>query len=591
MAAYESTGPLPSVFGERVSVLSRLLAGERLLLIAPLRALLTPVPEPARPLFPDPDRAPGRQAGPPADGRPPGPGRLPAGPHGQHPRRDGGPRRGHRRVRARPRAGSAHHPGLRRGQGHPALRSPGPVVHRGGGGDRDHSLPGGELRRGEAAAARAALVSPGIRSRARWSEAVRGCSTIPRRAGQSCTTPCASAGQFSLLDYLGADAAVFLMDEERLAASAAALRKEYLELFRRARAAKRIVPGAAEDPPGFRGAPVPDAPQGGLPDAAPGGPRGGRARAVRVIFELPSDGPRSFFGNFTFFREEMEASLRNGYTVFIFAVYDVQADRLRHILQGPGRQILPQSISAGFALPASRILVVQESEIFGRKRRIPRSVGSARSAAIESFVELSPGDFVVHVNYGIGSVPRHRADQRGGKRAGLHPASSTRTGEKLFIPIEQVNLIQRYIGQEGRQPRLDTPGRQGLAEAEGEGAEGGRGARPAGCWSCTRAARPSPASPSARTRTGRASSRRPSPTRKPRTSSRCIEEVKADMERPVGHGQAGLRGRGLRQDGDRAARGLQGGHGRAGRWRSSPRPRSSWSSTTRPSASASPGSP
>jgi len=34
-------------------------------------------------------------------------------------------------------------------------------------------------------------------------------------------------------------------------------------------------------------------------------------------------------------------------------------------------------------------------------------------------------------------------------------------GEKLYLPIEQVNLVQRYIGQEGRRPRLDTLGGKG----------------------------------------------------------------------------------------------------------------------------------
>ncbi len=164
--------------------------------------------------------------------------------------------------------------------------------------------------------------------------------------------------------------------------------------------------------------------------------------------------------------------MRNGYQVFIFAVYDVQAERLRHILKDLPVQILPQSISGGFALPAmdgdgkaGKILAIQEAEIFGRKRRIPRSVGTARTATIDSFVELSEGDLVVHVNHGIGMF-------RGIERisvAANAPGGSARydrdyitleyaDGEKLFLPIEQVNLVQRYIGQEGKKPQLDSLG-------------------------------------------------------------------------------------------------------------------------------------
>ncbi|HUI70808.1 MAG TPA: hypothetical protein VL354_09820, partial [Spirochaetia bacterium] len=212
----------------------------------------------------------------------------------------------------------------------------------------------------------------------------------PEAGGVEMFYPLCFPSPSSLLDYLGPESRVFLVDEERLLSSAASLRKEHLELFRRARSKKRIVPG----------------PQRVLLDLPQLLARSRHrvdfaADAAPQAINLPSDGPRSFFGNFTFFREEIEAALKNGYSVFVFAVYDVQAERLRHILKDLPVEILPQSISAGFALPEEKILAVQESEIFGRKRRIPRSIGTAKSAAIESFVELTPGDFVVHVNHGI----------------------------------------------------------------------------------------------------------------------------------------------------------------------------------------------
>ncbi len=123
-------------------------------------------------------------------------------------------------------------------------------------------------------------------------------------------------------------------------------------------------------------------------------------------------------------------------------------------------EILPLSISAGFTLPEQKLLAIQEAEIFGRKRRIPRSVGTAKSAAIESFVELTPGDFVVHVNYGIGEfLGIERISAAGNERDYI--TLEYADGEKLFLPIEQVNLVQRYIGQEGRKPRLDSLGGKG----------------------------------------------------------------------------------------------------------------------------------
>ena len=475
VAAFESTSPLPSVFGERVSVLSRLLERDPLLLIAPLRALLTPVPDPSylaaqvltvrrgEPL--DPQRTADRLA-----------------------------RAGYLRVPTV----SIHGEMAIRGEvvdvyvpGHEQavritldfdevkdIRWFDPLDQSSTGALEEIAImPCREVCFGpdEAAALTASLADLGFSSE-ETEQAVSRVLDDPEASGAELFYPLCFTAPFSVLDYLGEGATVFLVDGERLAANAAALRKEYLELFRRARARREVVPGPQKIlldfgellgrmprqvdfptlPPG-----APTARGGGSPSGgSQGEPKASRGGSPEGTFHLPSDGPRSFFGNFTFFREEVEASLRNGYAVYIFAVYDVQADRLRHILKDLDVQILPQSISAGFALPDSRILVVQENEIFGRKRRIPRSVGTAKSAAIESFVELSPGDFVVHVNYGIGVfLGIERISAAGNERdyIRLEYADS----EKLFIPIEQVNLIQRYIGQEGRQPRLDSMGGRG----------------------------------------------------------------------------------------------------------------------------------
>ena len=76
---------------------------------------------------------------------------------------------------------------------------------------------------------------------------------------------------------------------------------------------------------------------------------------------------------------------------------------------------------------------------------------------IDTFIELSPGDFVVHVNYGIGrfaSIDRMRVLENDRDYVKIEYAD----GETVFVPIEQANLVQRYIGNEGEEPRLDRLG-------------------------------------------------------------------------------------------------------------------------------------
>lgn len=175
--------------------------------------------------------------------------------------------------------------------------------------------------------------------------------------------------------------------------------------------------------------------------------------AIRVA----CDPPRSFFGNISYLKEELGALTRNGSHVFVLSDTEAQQKRIAHLLDELGVNVLLGRISAGFALPDAGLIVIQEDEIFGRRKRRPASTRSARSAPIDTFVELEEGDHVVHINYGIGrflGIQRLRAAENERDYIKLEYADA----ETVFIPIEQVNLVQRYIGSGGDAPRLDRIG-------------------------------------------------------------------------------------------------------------------------------------
>ncbi|MCX7032273.1 MAG: DEAD/DEAH box helicase, partial [Spirochaetes bacterium] len=465
-AAYEGASPSASHFGDRVHVLSRLLAREPLLVVAPLRAFLAPVPDPA--WFREQRLAVerGQAFDPQATAR-----RL--------------AEMGYLRV---------PHVSIRgefavRGEvidvfvpGHDRavrvtldfdqvgdLRWFNPLDQSSTGSIPSIDIPPArevvftpELLE----TLKAGLLSQGF-AEGEVTELVDGIASDPERDGVEAFYPLCFPESHSLLEYLGKDATVFLLDGDRLAANADALRKEHLELYRRARSQKRLVPMPQRlllDYAGLAGAPARQVDFTTLPPAqtavGAGGGAAVGAAAGRTHVAIPCDDARSFFGNFTFLREEIETAIASGYKITIFAVYDVQAERLKHILKDLDVAILPLSISAGFTLPEAKLMAIQEGEIFGRKRRIPRSVASAPSTAIESFVELEPGDFVVHVNHGIGVfLGIERIAAAGNERDYIEIEYAE--GEKLYLPLEQVNLVQRYIGQEGRRPKLDTLGGRG----------------------------------------------------------------------------------------------------------------------------------
>lgn len=174
-----------------------------------------------------------------------------------------------------------------------------------------------------------------------------------------------------------------------------------------------------------------------------------------IVFNC--DPPRSFFGNIVYLKEELAHLEKDGWHIFVFATSEAQALRISELLRETDATVLPLTLSSGFGIPDLKILVIQENEIFGRKRRIPHSVKQVKSSVIDTFVELNPGDYVVHVNYGIGQFKGiERVKTQGHERDYINLLYAQE--ETVFIPIEQANLVQRYIGNEGEAPRLDTLG-------------------------------------------------------------------------------------------------------------------------------------
>ncbi len=180
---------------------------------------------------------------------------------------------------------------------------------------------------------------------------------------------------------------------------------------------------------------------------------------------IETDPPKSFFGNINYLKENLTDLQAQGWNVFIYADSANQALRIGELLRdfvNPESDVIPvtvvpSSISEGFGIPELNVLVIQENEIFGRRKHTPKSVKTVKSAVIDTFVELNPGDFVVHVNYGIGLFKGiERVKVSGNERDYIK--LEYYDNETVFIPIEQVNLVQRYIGNEGEAPKLDRLG-------------------------------------------------------------------------------------------------------------------------------------
>lgn len=162
--------------------------------------------------------------------------------------------------------------------------------------------------------------------------------------------------------------------------------------------------------------------------------------------------------------ESLLSDAQGFHNIFIVTASEVQRERIEHILSAYdlstlNMQYLLGSFREGFSWKGGMLLT--EKELFGKNVRT-RSISRKTTQVIESFVDLTEGDLIVHVNYGIGRFVRlKRMTVAGVERDFLELEYADK--DKLFIPLEQLSLIHRYIGSSETR-RLDHLGKKSTWE-------------------------------------------------------------------------------------------------------------------------------
>ncbi len=114
-------------------------------------------------------------------------------------------------------------------------------------------------------------------------------------------------------------------------------------------------------------------------------------------------------------------------------------------------------ISGGFHLPGLNLVLLSEEEIFGKKvlRRRVRPV--REGYFLKSFGELAEGDFVVHTEHGIGRYQGLQKLTVGGI-VNDFLLIGYQDQDRLYLPVDRLDQIQRYIGPDGFAPKIDKLG-------------------------------------------------------------------------------------------------------------------------------------
>jgi|CXWL01.1.fsa_nt_gi transcription-repair coupling factor (superfamily II helicase) len=191
-------------------------------------------------------------------------------------------------------------------------------------------------------------------------------------------------------------------------------------------------------------------------------PTAGKAVAI----DIQSRSTRKFHGDIPAFVAEFEKDDQ------IVVETSGMAERLAEILREydkyvPQDTIRVGTLSSGFELPLEKLRIFTESDIFGEtiqgSDQKPKTKGqkpktkSKLGAFISDFRDLKSGDFVVHVDHGIGRFEGLQTiDSQGTSREFM--LLIYHENAKLFVPVERMDLVSRYSSGEATAPTLDRLG-------------------------------------------------------------------------------------------------------------------------------------
>ena len=203
-------------------------------------------------------------------------------------------------------------------------------------------------------------------------------------------------------------------------------------------------------------------------------------------FELASRPAARFHGDVVACMNEVRSQLADGGRVFLTAASTGELERLADICreyetpyvlgesedaaagftaegaqESAGTLLIRAPFSEGVVFPDGRITLFGNSDLFEVTPALERPSRKLRTSGFFSdFAELKPGDFVVHVDHGIGQFEGLRQIESDGRR-GEFMLLRYAEDSRLYVPLERMDLVQSYRVVEGAHPTLDKLGGTG----------------------------------------------------------------------------------------------------------------------------------
>ncbi|RDY67252.1 transcription-repair coupling factor [Halobacillus sp. SY10] len=188
------------------------------------------------------------------------------------------------------------------------------------------------------------------------------------------------------------------------------------------------------------------------------------------IVNISSRQMQQFHGQMNLLKNEMDRWEKQDYSVVILAPDENRKSKIEGVLRDYDMEaviaegdvqlplvkptIITGNISHGFEWPMHKLAVMTENELFKKRTAKPkRKQKMSNAERIKNYQELKVGDYVVHASHGIGKYLGIETLKMGGNHKDFLMVNYS-GNDKLYVPIDQIDLIQKYVGSEGKEPKV-----------------------------------------------------------------------------------------------------------------------------------------
>lgn len=166
-----------------------------------------------------------------------------------------------------------------------------------------------------------------------------------------------------------------------------------------------------------------------------------------------------FNADFAKFEENLQEYIDKGFRVIVQSDNQSQSNRMKELLSDKENKIdfTIGVLSKGFVLPEANLIVYTDHDIYNRYENKKYKSRFSKKESLVDYDSLNKGDYVVHIDHGIGIFEGLQKMPIDGNQIECLVINYA-GGDKIYIPTFQIQLVSKYIADEGAEPKIHKIG-------------------------------------------------------------------------------------------------------------------------------------